>query len=87
MLLQLDRAGKLQHLSGLIIGGFSDCKDTAVGFGKNINEIIQYRVHKYNFPVAFGFPVSHEKENVALKTGLVHRLQVTKSGAVLTEGE
>ena len=87
MLLQLDRAGKLHHLGGLIIGGFSDCKDTVVGFGKNIYEIIQNRVAPYSFPIAYGFPVSHEKENVALKIGVVHHLQVTKSGVVLREAK
>ncbi len=85
MLLQLDRADKLKDLSGLIIGGFTDCKDTTIAFGKTVHEIIQSRVSNYNFPVAYGFPVSHEKENVALKTGTVHELGVTKKGVFLKE--
>ncbi|HSC52352.1 MAG TPA: LD-carboxypeptidase [Phnomibacter sp.] len=79
MLLQLDRAGKLQHLAGLIVGGFSDMKDTTTSFGKTVEEIIQERISNYSFPVCFGFPVSHEEENVALKVGAVYALKVGKT--------
>jgi muramoyltetrapeptide carboxypeptidase len=76
MLLQLDRAGKLSKLAGLIVGGFSDLKDTTIPFGKTIEEVIQERISTYKFPVCFGFPVSHEEENVALKVGVTYELKV-----------
>jgi muramoyltetrapeptide carboxypeptidase len=84
MLLQLDRAGKLKYLSGMIIGGFTETKDTIIPFGTNILELIQYRLKEYTFPVAFDFPVSHGTKNVALKIGLDHTLVVNKSGSRLT---
>ncbi|HYO23187.1 MAG TPA: LD-carboxypeptidase, partial [Flavisolibacter sp.] len=62
MLLQLKRSGKFDKLEGLIIGGFTDCKDTERPFGKAAYEIIYEQVKEYGFPVSFDFPVSHSKE-------------------------
>jgi muramoyltetrapeptide carboxypeptidase len=79
MLLQLERAGKLQQLAGLIVGGFSECKDTTIPYGHTVEEIIRDRVAKYSYPVCFHFPVSHETENVALKVGVEYELKVGKT--------
>lgn len=79
MLLQLSRAGKLSNLAGLIVGGFTDMKDTTTPFGKTVEEVIQERVAAYSFPVCFSFPVSHEEENVALKVGVIYQLKVGKT--------
>lgn len=76
MLLQLQRAGKLEALAGLVVGGFTDCRDTTIPFGQSVEEIIRDRVAQYKFPVCFHFPVSHEKENYALKVGTRYRLTV-----------
>ncbi|MGZ5221736.1 MAG: S66 peptidase family protein, partial [Chitinophagaceae bacterium] len=85
MLLQLKRAGKLEKLAGLIIGGFTDTKDTERPFGKAVNEIIYEQVKEYRFPICFGFPVSHEKENYALKIGVEYELEITSHKASLKE--
>lgn len=85
MLLQLKRAGKLDKLSGLIVGGFTDSKDTERPFGKTVYEIIYEHVKDYKYPICFGFPVSHEKENYALKVGIEYKLHVTKEKVELTE--
>jgi len=82
---QLKRAGKLTKLAGLIIGGFSDCKDTERPFGKNVYEIIRDVVKEYDYPVCYGFPVSHDKENYALKIGVGYKLRVGKSKVQLEE--
>ena len=76
MLLQLARAGKLKKIKGLIIGGFSECKDTLRPFGKNLNQIILDAVQAYRFPVCFDFPISHEIENVAVIIGKEYTLEV-----------
>lgn len=85
MLYQLKRSGKLSKLAGLIIGGFTDMKDTERPFGKTAHEIIRDIVKEYDYPVCFGFPVSHEKENYALKIGVGYKLKVTKSRVTLEE--
>jgi muramoyltetrapeptide carboxypeptidase len=79
MFYQLIRAGKFKNLGGLIIGGFTDMKDTIVPFGKDVYEVIHDVVKEYGFPIAFNFPVSHEKENYPLKIGLEYELKVGKN--------
>jgi muramoyltetrapeptide carboxypeptidase len=85
MLIQMKRAGKFEKLAGLIIGGFTDMKDTERPFGENIYNIIHSHVKGYKIPIAFDFPVSHGKENFALKIGQRYQLDVSASGTTLTE--
>jgi muramoyltetrapeptide carboxypeptidase len=85
LLVQMKRSGKLEKLAGLIIGGFTDVKDTERPFGKTAYEIIYEHVGEYKYPVCFGFPVSHEKENYALKIGVEHKLNVGPNGVILHE--
>ncbi|MEO7561255.1 MAG: LD-carboxypeptidase, partial [Ferruginibacter sp.] len=85
ILQQLKRSGKLDKIAGLIIGGFTDMKDTERPFGKTIDEIINEVVMEYDFPVCFNFPVSHGRENVALKIGVEYNLRVKNNKSVLKE--
>jgi muramoyltetrapeptide carboxypeptidase len=85
MFYQLKRAGKLDKLAGLIIGGFTEMKDTERPFGKTVYEIIHDVVKEYDYPVCFGFPVSHGKENYALKVGVGYKLKVGKNRVTLEE--
>jgi muramoyltetrapeptide carboxypeptidase len=85
MLYQLKRSGKLAKLAGLIVGGFTDMKDTDRPFGKNIYEIINDVIAGYDYPVCFDFPVSHANENYALKIGVPYTLRVTKNKTTLEE--
>jgi muramoyltetrapeptide carboxypeptidase len=85
MFVQLKRAGKLDKLEGLIIGGFTDTKDTERPFGKTAYEIIYDHIKEYDYPVCFGFPVSHEKENYALKVGVNYQLNINSASVALKE--
>lgn len=85
MLFQLKRNGKFEKLAGLIIGGFTDVKDTERPFGKSVYEIIREVVQNSRYPVAFNFPVGHEKENYALKIGAEYRLKIKKDTVTLEE--
>ena len=85
MLYQLKRSGKLDRLAGLIIGGFTDSKDTPRPFGQTVYELVRDIVREYDYPVCFGFPVSHEKENYALKVGAGYKLKVGKNKVTLEE--
>lgn len=76
LMLQLKRCRRLDSLAGLIIGGFTDNKDTERSFGKSVYDIIYEQVNQYDYPICFGFPVSHEKENYALKIGERYTLHV-----------
>jgi muramoyltetrapeptide carboxypeptidase len=85
MLYQLKRSGKLSKLAGLIIGGFTDMKDTERPFGKTAYEIIRDIIKEYDYPVCFDFPVSHSDRNYTLKVGVGYKLKVTKSKVTLEE--
>lgn len=82
---QLKRSGKLEGLAGLIIGGFTDCKDTERPFGMEVDDIISRLVQEYAYPVCHGFPVSHGKDNVALKCGCAYRLSVSEKRSLLQD--
>ena len=85
MLRQLKRAGKLRNLAGLVLGGFTDMKDTDIPFGKNVDQILSEIANEYEYPVCFGFPVSHDKENMTLKVGGNYELDVRSQKVVLKE--
>ena len=83
MLLNLKRAGKLDEISALIVGGFTDMQDTERPFGQTIEEIIWDKVKEYDYPVCFNFPVGHQDINHTLTLGAIHKLSVTDSGGFL----
>ena len=84
MLLNLQRAGKLRHLAGLLVGCMTDMKDNAIPFGKTAEEIIIDAVKEYDFPVCFNFPAGHVDRNLALVLGKRMKLVVDESGSSLS---
>jgi muramoyltetrapeptide carboxypeptidase len=85
MFWQLQRSGTLNNLAGLVLGGFTDMKDTTVPFGQTMEAILHEHTRNFKFPVCFHFPVSHEKENYALKQGCRYTLTVTNKKVELKE--
>jgi muramoyltetrapeptide carboxypeptidase len=85
MLRQLKRSGRLDRLAGLIVGSFTDLKDTTRPFGATVEEIILDCIKEYNYPVCFGFPVGHAAANVALKTSVKYDLKIDEGRTTLTE--
>jgi muramoyltetrapeptide carboxypeptidase len=78
MMLTLKRAGKLKSLAGLIVGGMNDMKDNTVPFGKTAEEIICESVAEYSYPVCFGFPAGHIRDNRPLIFGREVELNVSE---------
>lgn len=78
MMMNLDRAGLLANLNGLVVGGMTDMNDNTVPYGKTAKEIIIDIVKKYNYPVCFDFPAGHVNDNRALIMGRKVQLKVTK---------
>lgn len=83
LMLNLKRAGKLDNLAGLIVGGFTQLEDTERPFGQTVEEIIWDKVKEYNYPVCFNFPAGHQDVNYTLTLGMPHRLLVTEAGGYL----
>lgn len=84
MMTSLKRAGKLENLAGLVVGGMTDMKDNTIPFGKAAEEIIMEAVHEYDYPVCFHFPAGHVDRNLALIMGRMSRLEVSEEGVRLS---
>ncbi|HUP13696.1 MAG TPA: LD-carboxypeptidase, partial [Niastella sp.] len=86
MFWNLKRTGKLEKLAGLIIGGFKiKPDDPGEEFGRSLQDIVLDRVKEYYYPVCFDFPVGHQRNNYALKCGVIHRLAVSNEDVTLRE--
>ena len=73
----LKRAGKLEQLKGLIVGGLTQIHDNSHPFGMTAEEVIAEAVAEYDYPVCFGFPAGHFDDNRPLFFGLKSRVEVT----------
>ncbi len=85
MLYQLKRNAKLEKLAGLVVGGFTEMKDTTIPYGQSAEEVIRDIIKEYDYPVCYNFPVSHNIENYALKIGGKYELAVGKKSTILRE--
>lgn len=83
MIVQLKRAGKLNALAGLVLGHFTDIKDTELSFGESAEEIIRYHTSTYSYPIGFNFPIGHENPNLAWKHGDTMELLINEEEAFL----
>jgi muramoyltetrapeptide carboxypeptidase len=80
------RSGKLDHLAGIIIGGFKiKPDDPGEDFGRTLYDIVWDQIRDFSYPLCFDFPVGHQKNNYALKCGVRHELEVNEKIASLRE--
>lgn len=84
MLVQLKRAGKLNKLSGLVIGHMTDIKEGELPFGEGLEQLVLQHTQDFNYPVAFNFPTGHDNPNLSWVEGAQVRLIVTASQATLS---
>ena len=77
MMRALKRAGKLEQLKGLVVGGLTQIHDNTHPFGQSVEEVIAEVVSEYDYPLCFGFPAGHFDDNRAMFFGLTSRLIVT----------
>lgn len=75
MIMSLELAGVFKKIKGLIIGGMTNMGDEKENkqyeqsFDKFAYQLISDRISKYDFPVVFGFPNGHIKDNRPLIIG------------------
>lgn len=69
MLFAFSKAGIFDKIKGLIVGGMTDMEDTAIPFGKSVEEIILDHFTYRSIPIAFNFPAGHVADNRALLLG------------------
>lgn len=85
LMIQCKHAGLFNQAKGIVIGGFTEMKDSATDFGATVYEIIAAHVAELAIPICFDFPISHGLENLAIKQGQVYTLKVLKEGVDLLE--
>ena len=83
MLYNLELAGVLPRLAGLVVGQFTDYKEDP-GMCATMYEMIAARVARYDYPVAFNFPVGHVTDNHPIIEGAEATLSVTSQGTILS---
>ncbi|MCE3075140.1 S66 peptidase family protein [Chryseobacterium gwangjuense] len=82
MIMSLELAGVFNKISGLIVGGMTNMGDEKENkqyeesFDEFAYQLISDRISKYDFPVVFGFPNGHIKDNRPLIIGGNVKLQV-----------
>jgi len=79
MMYMLDRAGLLKKLKGLIIGQMTGIMDNPISFGKDLSQLIQDIIKKYNYPLCFNFPIGHSENNHPIIIGARIRLEVNET--------
>jgi muramoyltetrapeptide carboxypeptidase len=72
-------AGIFDRITGLIVGGMTDMKDTAAPTGWTVEELIREHTAYRSFPIAFQAPVGHIPDNRAFICGRNATLTVTEN--------
>lgn len=80
----LKKAGVLDAIKGLIIGGMTDIQDTEVPFGMSIEEIILQHFTFRKIPIGFDFPIGHISDNQALIVGAAVKLTINEKESQLS---
>lgn len=84
MLYQLLRAGKLNNLAGLVIGHFTDIEDGETSFAESWQKALERVIKDFYYPVAYGFEIGHEPDNMPVVMGAEYNLKVSATGASLS---
>lgn len=87
MFLQLRHAGILERIGGLVLGAFTDTRDTgALPFGFTLEDIVMEATEGLGIPVVSGAPFGHGADLVTLPVGGVAGLTARngKTGVRLT---
>jgi len=83
MFYALAKAGILNRIKGLIIGGMKDMKDTAIPFGMSYEDVILSHFDYRKIPICFSFPAGHINDNRTLVIGSEVELNVNSTGSEL----
>lgn len=83
MFYHLRKAGILNQIKGLVVGGMTSMKDSEIPFGTRLEEIIVSHTKDVSIPVGFNFPTGHIDDNQALVFGTNVQLEVKQNASVL----
>lgn len=87
MLQSMKRAGYFENCKGLLVGDMSKMRKNTTLWGTSVEQLILDALKDYDFPIAFGMPAGHEKDNRALVLGRTIDLTVSKEKSTLKFSE
>ena len=79
MLSQLENAGKLNDLGGVVIGDFTDCIAESYDPSLSVDEVIADYFYDVDYPVFKGLPFGHGKTQLSLISGSLAEIDTRKS--------
>lgn len=82
LLTQLQRAGKFTGIKGLVVGDLDISTAQEKAFGISQAQMVLEKIPAH-IPIAFGMPIGHKEQNLAIPCGHVARLSVGKNLAML----
>ena len=85
MMRNLRMSGVLEHISGLIVGQFSDCDDDPL-MSQTVYQTIKEAVADYDYPLIFDAPVGHVERNMPLWIHGHTTIDCSAEGVLLTNG-
>lgn len=85
MLHALKMARVFDQIAGLIIGGMTELKDTAIPTGFVLEDLIAEQLQYRSIPVAFNAPIGHITDNRAVIVGRNSQLTITASTVLLEQ--
>lgn len=83
MLFSFKKAGVLDKIKGLIVGGMTNMSDTNPPIGETVEEIILKHFQYSKTPICFDFPAGHINDNRALRFGSTVKLTVNENSVEL----
>ena len=80
MFTHLALSGRLKGVNGLIIGRFTDCGDPV-----SVQKLIMEHFEPMNIPIAAGFPLGHDSDNITFPLGIAVTLDTNAMKLSLLE--
>lgn len=85
MVMALRRAGKLNNLAGLMVGGMTEMHDNKVPFGASVESVIRSHVEDYDYPVCMNFPAGHFPDNRPIVMGKQASISVSTGEVIFNQ--
>jgi muramoyltetrapeptide carboxypeptidase len=87
MLYTLSKSGVLDNVSGLIVGDFSNMKDTEYPFGCDLKQLFKEHMKYRTTPLVFGLPLGHCSDNRAIVSGMSVHFSCSDRTAILQQNK
>ncbi|MGB3590640.1 MAG: LD-carboxypeptidase [Nonlabens sp.] len=85
MMYSLKRAGALQGLKAIVVGGMTDLRDHEIPHGLNYQQIIENATTGYDYPIIYNFPAGHIENHHSIILGAQMQIKITPQKIVISQ--